>query len=146
MVLSEGNWSEEILTAWQSSRELLEDAVQLNVCKQDFRVLMFPDASDLFWGGSMTQVPKEDLVSEIPVVGMAHEPLDFVMAGFEGFQLYWAVVDKEACAILSVCRRLSYLLWDRFDIFCGYRNLAYIFSSMVCTTTLSKSTSRRLLN
>ena len=83
-VLSEEDWSEEIQAAWQSSRELLEDAVQLNFRKQDFRGLMFPDASDLFWGGFLTQVPEEDLVSGIPVVDMAHEPLGFVSGGFKG--------------------------------------------------------------
>ena len=91
--------------------------MQLNFRKQDFRVLMFPDASDLFWGGFLTQVPEEDLVSGIPVVDIAHEPLGFVSGGFKGSQLNWAVVDKEAFDILSVCRRLSYLLWDGFDIF-----------------------------
>ena len=50
--------------------------------------------------------------------------LGFVSGGFKGSQLNWAVVDKEAFAILSVCRRLSYLLWDGFDIFCDHRNLA----------------------
>ena len=44
-VISEEDWSEEIQAAWQSSRELLEDAVQFNFRKQDFRVLMFPDAT-----------------------------------------------------------------------------------------------------
>ena len=63
-------------------------------------------------------------MSGIPVVDMAHEPLGFVNGGFKGSQLNWAMVDKEAFAILSVCRRLSYLLWDGFDIFCDHRNLA----------------------
>ena len=57
-MISEEDWSEEIHAAWQSFRELLGDAVQLDFCKQDFRVLMFPDASDLFWGGFPTQVPE----------------------------------------------------------------------------------------
>ena len=56
-VISEEDWSEEIQAAWQSSRELLEDEVRLNFRKQDFRVLMFPDASDLFWGGFPTRSP-----------------------------------------------------------------------------------------
>ena len=145
-VISEVDWSEEIQAAWQSSREWLEDAVQLNFRKQDFRVLMFPDASDLFWGGFLTQVPEEDLVSGIPVVDMSHEPLGFVSEGFKGSQLHWAVVDKEAFTILSVCRRLSYLLWDGFNIFCDHRSLAYIFSTVTCAAPLSKSTSQRLLN
>ena len=56
-------------------------------------------------------------MSGIPVMDMAHEPLGFVSGGFKGSQLNWAVVDKEAFVIVSVCRRLSYLLWDGFDIF-----------------------------
>ena len=86
-------------------------------------MLMFPGASYLFWGGFLTQVPEEYLVSGIPVVDMAHEPLGFVSGGFKESQLSWAVVDKEVCAILSVCRRLSYCLWDGFDIFCDHHNL-----------------------
>ena len=94
----------------------------------------------------MTQVPEEDLVSEIPVVDMGHELLGFVSGGFNRSQLNWAVVDKEACAILSVCRQLSYLLLGGFDIFCDHRNLAYIiFSPVACAATVSKSTSQRLL-
>ena len=56
------------------------------------------------------EFPEDDLVSRIPVVDMVHEPLGFVRVEFKTYQLNWAVVDKEACAILSVCRRLSYLL------------------------------------
>ena len=111
-VISEEHWSEEIQAAWQSSRKLLEDAMQLNFGKQDFCVIMFSDATDRFWGGFLTQVPEEDLVSGIPVVNMAHESLGFVSGGFKEAQLNWTVGDKEACAILSVCRRLLYLLWD----------------------------------
>ena len=43
-------------------------------------------------------------------------------------------------------RRLSYLQWSRFDIFCNHRYLAYIFSPVACAVALSKSTSQRLLN
>ena len=65
-VISEEDWSEELQAAWQSSRELLRDAVQLSFHKRDFRVVMFPDAIDLLWGGFPTQVPEEDFVSGIP--------------------------------------------------------------------------------
>ena len=108
---------------------VLEDAVKLNFRKQDFRVLMFPDVSDLFWGGSLTQASEEDLVSEIPVMDMAHGPLRFVSGEFEGSQFNWAVADKEACAIFSVCWRLSSLLWDAFDVFFDHRNLALYLES-----------------
>ena len=107
-------------------------------------MLMFLDASDLFWGGFLTQVPEEDLVSGIPVVDMAHEPLGFVSWGFKGPQLNWTVVDKEV--LLSMRGQLSYLLCDGFDLFCDHRYLTYISSSVACAATPSKSTSRRLLN
>ena len=86
-VIPEEDWLEEIQTAWQSSRELLEDTVQLNFRKQDFRVLLFPDASDLFYGGCLTQVPEEDLVSGIPVVDMPYEPLGLSAEGSKGLSL-----------------------------------------------------------
>ena len=61
-MISEEDWSEGIQATWQSSRVLLEDAVRLNVCKRDFRVLIFSSASKLFWGGVLMQVPEEYLV------------------------------------------------------------------------------------
>ena len=54
---------------------------------------MFPGASDLIWGGFLTQVPGEDLVSGIPVVDMAHEPLSFVSGRFKGSKINWTVVE-----------------------------------------------------
>ena len=83
-------------------------------------------------------------MSGIPVVDTAHEPLGFVSGGFKESQLNCAVVDKEACAFLGVCRWPSYLLWDGFDIVCNHRNMPYIFSPVACAVTLSKSTPRRL--
>ena len=39
--------------------------MQLNFRKQDFYVVLFPDANDLSWGGFRTQVPHEDLFSYV---------------------------------------------------------------------------------
>ena len=55
-MISEEDWSEEDQAAWQSSHELFKDAVQLNFRKQDFRVLIFTDASGLFGEGFLTKV------------------------------------------------------------------------------------------
>ena len=90
--ISEEDWSEEIQTAWQSSRELLEDTVQSNFREQNFRVLLFPNASNLFCGGCLTQVPEEDLVSGIPVMGMSHGLLGLSAEGSKGLsliELWW---------------------------------------------------------
>ena len=58
-VMSEANWSQDIQGAWQMSREFLKNVVELNFRKQEFPVLMLPGTSDVFWGGSLTQFPKE---------------------------------------------------------------------------------------
>ena len=73
---------------------------------------MFPDATDRFWGGFLTQAPGGSGEWDSGGEYGSYEPLGFVSRGFKGSQLNWTVVDKEACAILSVCWRLSYLLWD----------------------------------
>ena len=55
-------------TTHTKSCEVLQYAVQLNFCKQNFSVLMFSDASDLFWGSFLTQVPEEDLLDRTSFV------------------------------------------------------------------------------
>ena len=50
-------------------------------------MLLFPDASDLFYGGCLTQVPEEDLVGGIPVVDMPYEPLGLSAEGSKGLSL-----------------------------------------------------------
>ena len=62
--LTDGDWTPERVEAWDTSREMLMNAVDLSFRRpDDCRVLMFPDASDLFWGCCLTQVPKEELVT-----------------------------------------------------------------------------------
>ena len=63
---------------------------------------------------------------------MSHEPLAFLSDVFRGSTLCWPTMDEESLAILSAFQRVPYLLWDGSNIFCDYRNLAYIFSSQLC--------------
>ena len=58
-VITDEGWSEVVQTTWQKSHKLLEDAVQLNFYKPDYRVLMSPDASDVYSDGSVTSVGRE---------------------------------------------------------------------------------------
>ena len=83
----------------------------------DCGVLMFPNASDLFWGCCLTQVSKEELVARLYFMNMSHELLDFLSDVFRGSQLCWSTVDKESFAILSAFQRVPYLLWDGSNIF-----------------------------
>ena len=139
------DWTPEREAAWEVSREMLMHSEELSFWRPEAcRVLMFPDASDLFWGCCLTQVPKEELVQDLGVVDMSHEPLAFLSGAFRGSQLCWPTVDKESFAILSAFQRVPYLLWEGSEIFCDHRNLAYIFSPQSCGVTLGKAASQRL--
>ena len=49
--LMDGDWTPKRVEAWDNSREMLMNAVALSFRRpDDCRALMFPDASDLFWG------------------------------------------------------------------------------------------------
>ena len=123
------------------------NAVELSFRRpDDCRMLMFPDASDLFWGCCLTEVPKEELVAGLSFIDMSHEPLAFLSGVFRGSQLCWPTVDKESFGILSAFQRAPYLLSDGSSIFCDHhRNLAYIFSPQSCGETLSKAASQHLV-
>ena len=104
-------WTPERVEAWDNSRGMLMNAVELSFRRpDDCRVLMFPDASDLFWGCCLTQVPKEELVAGLSFMDMSHEPLTFLSGVFRGSQLCWPTVDKESFAILSAFQRVPYFL------------------------------------
>ena len=143
--LMDGDWTPERVEARDNSREMLMNAVELSFRRPgDCRVLMFPDASDLFWGCCLTQVPKEKLVAGLSFMDMSHEPLAFLSGVFRGSQLCWPTVHKKSFAILSAFQRVPYLLWDGSKIFFDHRNLVYISSPQSCGVTLSKAASQRL--
>ena len=43
-------WTDERMTAWGAVRRRVSEAVPLNHLKPVFFVMMYPDASDKFWG------------------------------------------------------------------------------------------------
>ena len=114
----------------------------LNHLKPDCFVMMFPDASDNVSGSCITQVPTVALRGSFAIVDMSHEPLGFLNGPFSGLQERWATVEMERFAIVSSCKRLTYLLWGGVAIHCDNRNLPYI----LCTngTPESKAVAKRL--
>ena len=138
------DWTPERVRSWEAVRRLLRDIVQLSYPKPGWRVLMFPDASDLFWGCCVTQVCDEVYARGGPIAEMRHEPLGFVSGAFKGAQLNWPTVDKEGYAIVATFQRLEYLLWQGVHIFCDHRNLAYIFNPEACRGAVPKAASQRL--
>ena len=133
------------MEVWDNSREMLMNAVELSFRRPDVcRVLMFPDASDLFWGCCLTEMPKEELVAGLYFMTMSHELLAFLNCVLRGSQLCWPATGKESFAILSAFQRVPYLLLDGRNIVWDHRNLAYTFSPQPCGVTLSKAASQRL--
>ena len=53
-------------------------------------------------------------------------------------------MDKEAFAIVSTCRRLEYLLWEGFAVYCDHRSLAYIFHPGATSVPPTKMAAQRL--
>ena len=108
--------------------------------------MVFTDASHLHWGAMVTQVPDADLRSGVHTSEMRHAPLAFVSGSFTNSKLRWAILDKEAFAIVETFRRLEWLLWSGPVICTDHRNLIYIFNPQTAGSKLSKATSQRLLN
>jgi len=71
-------------------------------------VNVFTDASESFWGAIVMQIPKED--EGKPVEKQRHQLLAMLSHAFKGCQLRWAIVEKEAYAIITTCIHLEYLL------------------------------------
>ena len=85
--LTEQDWDDDRINAWETLRRLLKELVQLSYPKPGWRVLMFPGASNLFWGCCVTQVSAVDFHSGMEVMDMPREPLGFVSGAFRGSQL-----------------------------------------------------------
>ncbi|OWZ13492.1 hypothetical protein PHMEG_00013169 [Phytophthora megakarya] len=65
---------------------------------------------------------------------------------FSGSAKRWAIVEKEAYAIIETCRRADYLLHrqDGFDLFIDHRNLRYIFDPHSVSNSVPKYTADKL--
>ena len=88
-------------------------------------------------------MPVDDFSNGVSVADRHHAPLGFVSGAFKGAQVRWPIVD-EAFAIVSTCRRLEYLMFRGFVVYCDHRNLAYIFHPNAAGASSSKTAAQRL--
>ena len=84
-IITHAEWKPAMEEAWIAVKDLVRNRILLYHRKPGYRVLVFPDASDLFWGSCVTQVPSGEL--ERDVEDMSHEPLGFINGAFKGSQL-----------------------------------------------------------
>ena len=89
-------------------------------------------------------MPQEEVDRDVPFDGMTHEPLGFLIGTFNGSQQWRATVDQEGFAMVNTFKRLQYLLWHGAHICTDRRNLAHIFDSEACASSVAKTTAQRL--
>jgi RNase H-like domain found in reverse transcriptase/Integrase zinc binding domain len=76
-----------------------------------------------------------------------HEPLAFLSGSFAGPPYRWAIVRKEAYAVLATCDRMDWLLntSEGFSLFTDHRNLTYCFDPYGTNPNMSKQTACKLV-
>jgi hypothetical protein len=108
VLLQHFGWDDIHSTAFNKFREAIAHSVQLAFPNNDYIQCVFCDASNYCSSGVVTQVPPEDIHK--PIADQRHEPLGFVGHRFNGSELNWAIIDKEAFAIKDTLKKLYYLL------------------------------------
>ena len=84
--ISAGEWTSELIGAWDAAQDLVAHVLASSHPKPGWAVLMFPDASDEYWGSLLTQVPQGELQRGFSAQCMTHEPLGFLSGAFKGSQ------------------------------------------------------------
>jgi hypothetical protein len=139
--LKKFGWGIEHELAVTKLKAALAENVKLSYPSNEMIQCVFCDASYQCCSGMVTQIPSEDVNK--PIAEQRHQPLGFVGHRFNGSELNWAIVDKEAFAIKDTLQKLSYLLHMKrpFKLFTDHKNLISMFNPTKCT----KPTADRLL-
>jgi hypothetical protein len=134
VILAKHGWNVTHRLAFEKLKLAIAKSVELAYPREDMIQCVFCDASQLCSSGMVTQIPVEDeskLFHE-----QRHQPLGFVGHRFNGSELNWANVDKEAFAIRDTLKKLDYLLqcYHRpFKLFTDHRNLIAMYNPTRCT-------------
>ena len=109
------------------------------------RLCVYTDASDLAWAGILTQVPMLDVAK--PHKQQGHAPLAFLSGRFDKTQLCWAVLEKEAYAVMNTIDRMHWLAAtpDGFDLYTNHNNLIFLFDPLAVVDDMSQSSLRKVL-
>ena len=124
-------WNEEHVQAFRLLNSALARAVTLAYPSEapEIATCVYSDASDDFWAGVVTQVPRADLGK--PTLEQQHRLLACVSGKFKGSQLRWATNEKEAFGIKETMVRTRHLLQrpDGVEVYTDHRNLAFVFGT-----------------
>ena len=134
-------WSEIHTKAFNELKHAITNAVKLAYPSDQMVQCVFCDASHYASSGVVTQIPPEDVNK--PIQQQRHQPLGFVGHRFNGSELNWATIDKEAFAIKDTLKKLSYLLHmpTPFHLYTDHRNLLHMYNPLKC----AKQSAERLI-
>jgi hypothetical protein len=106
----------------------LINAVRLAHLDPEQELCVFTDASARHWGAVVTQITPADRCRPIEV--QAHQPMMLLSETFTGVAERWAIIEKEAFALLETVKRVDYMLYGPgvFHLFTDHKNLRYIFN------------------
>ena len=123
-------WTNNHAKAFHDIKEGVANAVKLAHVRDEATLCLFTDASDLFFGAILTQIPAEAFDANGDPNDWPHEPLGFISGAFKQAQLRWSVCDKEGYAIKVACEKFTHLLNRErgFVLFTDLRNLTFIFN------------------
>jgi transposase InsO family protein len=144
--LLKDDWTAIHTTAFNDLKESIANAVKLAHVRDEATLCLFTDASDLFFGAILTQIPADVFDATGDPNEWPHEPLGFISGAFRNAQLRWSVCDKEGYAIKIACEKFTHLLIRErgFILFTDHRNLTFIFNPRGQVASVAKPQADRL--
>lgn len=130
VALADVGWNDGGLDAWRAVNQAIAHAATLAHPDPNKTIVMFSDASDLFYGCVIAQGDPEQM-SRLPVEEWDLEPLAFMSGKFSGATLNYPTVEKEGYAILQGITRHGHLFRRAQPalVLCDHRNLGFLFDS-----------------
>ncbi len=106
--LSQLSWGVKHEVALKRCKDALANAVRLSHLDPEQELCVFTYASTWHWEAVVTQIPSADRGR--PIEDQAHQPLMFLSGTFTGAAERWALIEKEAFALVETVKRADYML------------------------------------
>ena len=142
--LSALGWNEDHARAYEDCKRALASQVALAYPDPERALCLYTDASDLHWGGLITQVPFDSL--SLPPAQQPHQLLACVSGSFQDSARHWPIIEKEAFPIIELISRFHHLFAHPagFRIYSDHRNLMYLFDPFSFNPKLNKATEAKI--
>lgn len=138
-------WTPSHTAAFERCKKAIAERTTLAHRNEEKRLCIYTDASDSYWSGIVTQVPREHM--SLPHVDQTHEPLAFYSGRLSTTEMGWSTVEKEAYAVMASVDRAHWLAscTDGFDLFTDHNNLIFIFDPIAVKPDINQAATRKVL-